>query len=120
MAEGLARSMAPEGVSVYSAGLEPKGVHLLAIRVMSEVGIDISAYRSKDLDGVSISQLDTVITLCGNAEERCPVFSGQVKRLHWGLDDPAEASGGEEEVLAVFRRVRDEIKGKLVELLKEL
>ncbi|MEI7940831.1 MAG: arsenate reductase ArsC, partial [Verrucomicrobiota bacterium] len=85
-------------------------VHPLAIRVMKEIGIDISGHRSKHLSEFLQQPVETVITVCGNADQACPMFPGQVNRYHWGFDDPAHATGTEEEKLAVFRRVRDEIK----------
>ncbi len=111
MAEGWAHRFAPEGVVVQSAGSEPGRVNPLAIRVMQEVGIDLSAHASKPVDDVDRSQVDTVITLC--AEEVCPAYLGKAERLHWPHDDPAGAGSTEEEQLVVFRRVRDEIGGKV-------
>ena len=97
-------------VRVESAGSKPAGfVHPLAIRAMKEIGIDISGHRSKHLDEFLDSKVHTVITVCGYADQACPIFPGMVKRYHWGFDDPAKATGSEEEVFAVFRRVRDEI-----------
>jgi arsenate reductase len=111
LAEGILRAAAGDLVRVASAGSKPAGyVHPLAIRVMSEIGIDLSAHRSKHLDEFSREQVETVITVCGNADQACPMFPGQVNRHHWGFDDPAHAPGSEEEQLAVFRRVRDEIR----------
>ena len=96
---------------VASAGSKPAGyVHPLAIRVMGEIGIDISNHRSKHLDEFLNQELDTVITVCGNADQACPIFPGRVNRHHWGFDDPALAVGSEEVQLVVFRRVRDEIR----------
>ena len=96
---------------VASAGSKPAGyVHPLAIRVMEEIGIDISNHRSKHLDEFLNQELDTVITVCGNADQACPIFPGRVNRHHWGFDDPALAVGSEEVQLVVFRRVRDEIR----------
>ena len=77
---------------------------------MAEIGIDISDHRSKHLDEFLNDQVETVITVCGNADQACPVFPGQLNRHHWGFDDPAHATGSEEEQMAVFRRVRDEIR----------
>ncbi len=97
-------------LNVESAGSKPAGyVHPLAIRVMQEIGIDISQHRSKHLNEFLNQEIETVITVCGNADQACPMFPGQVNRHHWGFDDPAHAVGSDEEKLAVFRRVRDEI-----------
>lgn len=111
LAEGLLRQAAGDLFEVHSAGSKPAGVvHPLAIRVMKEIGIDISHHSSKHMNEFLGRKIDTVITVCGNADQACPVFSGQVNRYHWGFDDPAHATGSEEEILAVFRRVRDQIK----------
>jgi arsenate reductase len=111
LAEGILRRAGDDLFDVHSAGSKPAGhVHPLAIRVMDEMGIDISAHRSKPLGEFLSRKVDTVITVCGNVDQACPVFPGQVNRHHWPFDDPARAVGSEEEILAVFRRVRDEIK----------
>jgi len=111
LAEGLLRAALDERYVVASAGSKPAGyVHPLAIRAMEEIGIDISAHHSKHLDEFLEQDVETVITVCGNADQVCPIFPGQVNRHHWGFDDPAHATGSEEEQMAVFRRVRDEIK----------
>ena len=112
MAEGLARSLAPEGIAVLSAGSMPAQVSPYAIEVMSEIGIDLSAHQSKLVDDIPKEKVATVITLC--AEEVCPVFPGEVEKLHWPHDDPASVVGSKEEILASFRRVRDHIRAKLV------
>jgi arsenate reductase len=111
LAEGLLRAALPTGFRVASAGSKPAGyVHPLAIKAMEEVGIDISGNRSKHLDEFLSEDIETVITVCGNADQACPLFPGQVNRHHFPFDDPAHATGTEEEQLAVFRRVRDEIR----------
>jgi len=111
LAEGLLRAALDERYAVASAGSKPAGfVHPLAIRAMEEIGLDISAHHSKHLDEFLEQEVETVITVCGNADQVCPIFPGQVNRHHWGFDDPAHATGTEEEQMAVFRRVRDEIK----------
>jgi len=98
-------------IEVASAGSKPAGyVHPLAIKALQEIGIDISQHRSKHLDEFKSRDVETVITVCGNADQVCPTFPGQVNRYHWGFDDPAHAPGSEEEKLTVFRRVRDEIR----------
>ena len=111
LAEGILRAAAGNLVEVASAGSKPAGyVHPLAIRAMREIGIDITGHRSKHLDEFLNRPVRTVITVCGNADQVCPMFPGQVHRHHWGFDDPAHAPGTEDEQLAVFRRVRDEIR----------
>jgi arsenate reductase (thioredoxin) len=111
LAEGLLREAAQGLVRVASAGSKPAGyVHPLAIAVMAEIGLDISQHHSKHLEEFLSCEVETVITVCGNADQVCPIFPGQVNRHHWGFYDPAHAEGTEEEKLAVFRRVRDEIR----------
>ena len=111
LAEGILRAAAGDVVEIASAGSKPVGyVHPLAIRAMQEIGIDISGHRSKHLSEFLAQPVNTVITVCGNADQACPMFPGQVHRYHWGFDDPAHAPGTEEEQMSVFRRVRDEIK----------
>ena len=111
MAEGILRTAAGDLLDVQSAGSKPAGyVHPLAIRALAEIGIDLSGHRSKHMDGFLSREVQTVITVCGNADQACPMFPGQMNRHHWGFDDPAHATGTEEEQMAVFRRVRDEIR----------
>jgi arsenate reductase len=111
LAEGLLRAAAGDILEVASAGSKPAGyVHPLAIKAMHEVGIDISAHHSKHMNEFLEREVETVVTVCGNADQACPMFPGQLNRHHWGFDDPAHATGSEEEQLAVFRRVRDEIR----------
>ena len=111
MAEGLARSMAPVGTTVLSAGSMPARVSPYAIAVMQEIDIDLSSHRSKSVDEIPKDQVDTVITLC--AEEVCPVFPGAVEKLHWPHPDPAATVGSKEDILEAFRSVRDQIRDKL-------
>ena len=111
LAEGILRHLAGDLFDVHSAGSNPAGyVHPKAIEVMREIGIDISGHTSKHMNQFLDRKIDTVITVCGNADQACPMFPGQVNRYHWGFDDPAHAKGSDEEVLNVFRRVRDQIK----------
>lgn len=111
MAEGILRAAAGDLIEVHSAGSKPAGyVHPTAIQVLREIGIDISSHSSKHMNDFLDRQITTVITVCGNADQACPVYPGQAHRHHWGFDDPAHAKGTEEEVLAEFRRVRDQIK----------
>jgi len=111
LAEGILRAALSEDYIVASAGSKPAGyVHPLAIQVMAEIGIDISSHTSKHMNEFLDQSVETVITVCGNADQACPLFPGQVNRHHWPFDDPAHAMGTEEEKLVVFRRVRDEIR----------
>jgi arsenate reductase len=111
LAEGILCHAAGNLIEVRSAGSKPAGyVHPQAIEVMKEIGIDISGHTSKHMSEFLNKNITTVITVCGNADQACPMFPGQVNRYHWGFDDPAHAKGTDEEVLAVFRRVRDQIK----------
>ena len=119
MAEGLLRHMGGDRFEVESAGVEPSHVRPQAIEAMREIGIDISGHRSKSVDEFSGQEVDYVITVCDNANERCPVFPGNTERIHWSFDDPAAAEGDEAARLAVFRRVRDEIESCLREFDKD-
>ena len=111
LAEGILRAVAGDILDVQSAGSKPAGyVHPLAIAAMKEIGIDIAAHRSKSMTEFMDKKVETVITVCGNADAACPIFPGQVNRHHWPFDDPAHASGTDEDKVAVFRRVRDEIR----------
>ena len=111
LAEGILRAASGDFLEVASAGSKPAGyVHPLAIRALREIGIDISAHTSKHLDEFTARPVETVITVCGNADQVCPVFPGQLNRHHWPFDDPAHAAGTDDEKFAVFRRVRDEIR----------
>jgi protein-tyrosine-phosphatase len=107
MAEGIARSIVPPGVKIWSAGSRATSVRPEAIAVLKDIGIDISGYRSKAVGEIPAAEVDTVITLC--AEEECPVFLGKARRLYWGLPDPAAVIGLQQEVLAAFRETRDEL-----------
>jgi arsenate reductase len=111
MAEGILRAAAGDLIDVQSAGSKPAGyVHPLAIKALAEIGIDLSSHHSKHMDEFLSQDVETVITVCGNADQACPMFPGQLNRHHWGFDDPAHATGSEKEQMAVFRRVRDEIR----------
>lgn len=111
LAEGILRAAASDLIEVASAGSKPAGyVHPKSIEVMKEIGIDISGHHSKHMDEFLNRPIDTVITVCGNADQACPIFPGQLHRFHWGFDDPAHATGTEEEIMQEFRRVRDQIK----------
>jgi arsenate reductase len=111
MAEGILREAAGDLLEVHSAGSNPSGqVHPKSIEAMKEIGIDISGHFSKHMDEFLNRKVDTVITVCGNADQACPMFPGQVNCYHWGFDDPAHAKGTDEEIMSEFRRVRDQIK----------
>jgi arsenate reductase len=116
MAEGIARSLAPVGVTVWSAGSQPTRVRPEAVAVLAEIGIDISHHRSKAVSEIPAAEVDTVVTLCG--EEECPVFLGNARRLHWGLPDPAAAGGPESVRLEAFRRVRDDLRRRIEEFFE--
>ncbi len=119
MAEGLLRHLAGHRFEVASAGTEATGVHPLAIRAMAELGIDLRGHVSKTLDRFVAEPWDWVITVCDGAAQRCPVFPSAGARLHWSLEDPSVAGGTDAERLAVFRRVRDEIRQRLEAWLDE-
>ncbi len=111
MAEGVLREVGGDLFEVYSAGSEPAGyVHPNAVAVMGEIGIDISGHTSKHLDQFLDAGIETVITVCGHANDVCPVFPGMVRRYHWGFEDPPKAVRAGETELDAFRRVRDEIR----------
>ena len=111
MAEGILRAAAGDILEVQSAGSKPAGyVHPGAIAALAEIGIDISSHTSKSMNEFLDRDIETVITVCGNADQACPVYPGQVNRHHWPFDDPAHATGTDEEVMSEFRRVRDEIR----------
>lgn len=113
MAEGILRHLADDDFEVASAGIAPSQVRPEAIKVMSELGIDISGHRSKSADEFLGQQFDYVITVCDNANQQCPIFPGTTERIHWSFEDPAAGRGDEPARLALFRRVRDEIKARL-------
>ena len=115
MTEGFLRHMAGDRFEVFSAGVKPTQVNPLAIKVMAEAGVDISKHRSKSAMEFIGQQFDYIITVCDNAKQTCLVFSGKHEKIHWDLEDPAEAEGSEEERLVVFRKIRDEIRKKIEE-----
>ena len=120
MAEGFARELGRGIIEPHSAGLMAAGIHPRAIAVMKESGIDISGQTSKEIDETLLGKMDMVITLCGNAEDACPLTPPEVKRLHWPIKDPVGAVGTEEEIMRQFRRARDEIKGEIGRLIDAL
>jgi len=113
MAEGLLRALAGDRFEAASAGTEATRVHPLAIRVMSEVGLDLAGHNSKTFEQFLTQPWDCVITVCDNANERCPIFPAPTTRLHWSFEDPSAAAGSEEDKLQTFRRIRDEISAKI-------
>ena len=118
MAEALWESLGNGGWQSESAGSKPSGsVHPLAIRAMEELDIDISSHASKSLDRFRDQAFDLVVTVCDNAKDACPVFPGATRTLHWPFDDPADATGTDDQKIVVFRRVRDEIKKKIQRFL---
>lgn len=117
MAEGLVNHFLGDRFQAFSAGTEATRVNLLATRVMAELGIDITAHYSKTLDEFAGQPFDYVITLCGDANEKCPLFFGGVQRVHLGFDDPSRLPGSADEVLPDYRRVRDELRRRLQEFL---
>ena len=111
MAEGILRNVAGDLFEVHSAGSQPAGyVHPKAITALEEIGIDISSHESKHMDQFLDRDIQTVITVCGNADQACPVYPGQLNRYHWGFDDPAKVEESESEIVNAFRRIRDQIK----------
>jgi arsenate reductase len=119
MAEGFLRHVAGDTFDVFSAGTDPVGVNPDAVRVMAEKGVDISGQESKGVKPFLGRHFTCVVTVCDRASERCPIFPGVVKRIHWSFDDPAHATGTEEEKLAVFRRVRDEVEAHVRRFVSE-
>ena len=113
MADGLINHDFAGRIEAVSAGTEPHGLNPRAVQVMAELGIDIAGNSSEPLARYAGQRFDYVITLCGDADEKCPAFFGGVRRIHMGFDDPPRATGSEQEVLAVYRRVRDEIRHQL-------
>jgi arsenate reductase len=120
MAEGFARHFGQGRVEAYSAGMEPSRLNPFAVAVMQEKGIDISHQRSKAFDEALARRMDVVVTVCGHADERCPVLPPEVKKLHWPLEDPAAATGSEAEIMDKFREIRDQIEIQVMELVRGL
>ena len=120
MAEGFAKELGRDLMEVYSAGLMAAGVHTRAAAVMKELRIDITGQKSKEIDPVLLRKMDLVITLCRHAEEYCPTTPPEVKRLHWPVRDPVGTVGTEEEIMKDFRRARDEIRGKIQGLIRDI
>ena len=119
MAEGFARHFGQGRVEAHSAGIAPSRLNPHAVQVMQERGIDISGQHSKAFDWDVARCMDVVVTVCGHANESCPVLPPEVRRLHWPLEDPAAAQGGETEILAVFRDIRDQIEARVRALVQD-
>ncbi|GEB77579.1 arsenate reductase (thioredoxin) [Sporolactobacillus inulinus] len=119
MAEGFAKKYLASDFDVYSAGIEAHGLNPKAVKAMNEVGIDISDQKSKRIDPQLLSRAYLVVTLCGDAEDRCPMTPPNVRREHWGFDDPAKAEGTDEEKWQVFQRVRDGIGARIKRFAEE-
>ncbi len=120
MAEGWARDLADSSWSIQSAGIEAHGKNPRAIAVMKDAGLDISGQESTTLTNDMINQADMVVTVCGNADQNCPVLPAGTRKEHWPLLDPAKAAGTEDEIMAVFRDSRDDIQKRVAELLERL
>lgn len=120
IAEGWARHLGGDKVEVYSAGVEAHGLNPRAVATMKEANVDISQHTSKLIDPDLLNRADYVITLCGDANDRCPMTPPYVTRLHWGFEDPARATGTEEEVQTKFRDVRNAIRDKIQEFLSDM
>ncbi len=117
MAEGLLRNLAGDRFEAFSAGTQPTQVNPRAIKAMNELGIDISNQRSQSVENFLDQEFDYVITVCDAARETCPVFPNSKESLHWSFEDPAEATGTEEDIMKVFRKVRDQIRERLREFI---
>ena len=120
MAEGWTRALADDGVVVQSAGIEAHGKNPRAIAVMKDAGIDISQQASTRVDDEMLKSADLVVTVCGHADEHCPLLPAATHKEHWPLDDPARASGSEDAIMRVFRTSRDEIRQRVEDLLQRL
>lgn len=120
MGEGLFRHLLGDRFEVHSAGTKPSSVRPEAISVMAEVGIDISAHRSKSVNEFLDRDFDYVVTVCDNAKENCPYFPGKTQRLHWSFEDPAAIEGNEATRLAAFRQIREQIRARIEEFSKSV
>jgi arsenate reductase len=120
MAEGFARHFGRGRVEACSAGMEPTKLNAFAVAVMQEKGVDISHQRSKAFDENFARRMDVVVTVCGSADERCPILPPEVRKLHWPLEDPAATKGTDAEILAKFRDIRDQIEARVQEVIRDL
>ena len=119
IAEGYLRRFGGNSIEAWSAGVSPSGIHRLTIQVLEEDGIDISDHRSKPIDEIPLDCIDYVITLCNNAKDRCPSLPAHIQTEHWPIDDPVNFIGSEDKKVNRFRRTRDEIRGRVLEFLKQ-
>ena len=117
MAEGFAHIKLNEKFKIYSAGVEAHGLNSNAVSVMKEVGVDISNQKSQCISEEELSEYNLIVTLCGDARDRCPVLLGDQRNIHWGLEDPANATGTEKEIMGVYRKIRDQISINIDSLL---
>jgi arsenate reductase len=120
MAEGFARHIGRGRIEAFSAGMDPSRLNPFAVAAMREKGIDISGQWSKGFDEALARSMDLVVTVCGNADERCPVVPPEVKQLHWPLEDPAAATGSDDQILVKFREIRDQIEVGVTEVVRRL
>ena len=120
IAEGWARQLVGEGITIQSAGIEAHGKNPRAIAVMKEAGIDISEQESTRVDDVMLAAADLVVTVCGHADEHCPVLPPGTRKEHWPLEDPAKVSGEEAQIMQVFRASRDDIRQRVTDLLQRV
>jgi arsenate reductase len=120
IAEGWLRHLGGERIEALSAGIEAHGKNPRAIRVMDEAGVDISGQESTRVTPEMLAQADLVVTVCGHADEHCPVLPPGIRKLHWPLSDPAKASGSEDEIMDIFRATRDDIRQRVSWLLREI
>ena len=120
MAEGLLRHLGGERFAVYSAGTKATRVNPYAIKAMAEVGIDLSNHTSDQIDQYKHQRFDYVITVCDSARETCPYFPAAKHQLHWSFEDPAAATGSEQQILQTFRRIRDQIEARIQEFLSRI
>ena len=117
MAEGFANFKLNKAFKIYSAGVEAHGLNPRAVKAMDEIGIDISGQQSQSISEDELSKYNLIITLCGDARDRCPVLLGDQRNIHWGLEDPANATGTEKEIMNVYRKIRDQISHNMDSLL---
>ena len=120
MAEGWGKHLGLDLVEVESAGIEAHGKNPRAIAVMAEAGVDISGQESTRVSDAMIRQADIVVTVCGHADEHCPVLPPGVKKIHWPLSDPAKATGSDDEIMVQFRATRDEVRRRVADLIQNL
>ncbi len=120
MAEGWAKRLAPPGWGIASAGIEAHGKNPRAIATMAEAGVDIANQESARVDAAMLDAADLVVTVCGHADEHCPALPPRLRKEHWPLSDPAKARGTEQEIAAVFRAARDDIRQRVAELIARL